>query len=142
MFVADSPRTNTLPHESCRHQALLTLPAQEAHVSAARHFVADLLETWSVPESARDSAVLIVDELAANAAQYGRERMTLVLVLDHGMLHIVVRDSGTAVEHPRSDIAADEHGRGTGIVQHLAHSTEVHQSRRGREVRACLRCSA
>ncbi|MFE9173308.1 ATP-binding protein [Streptomyces kebangsaanensis] len=142
MFATDSPRPSPLLPQRCRHEALLTLPAQEAHVSAARHFAADLLETWSVPESERDSAVLIVDELAANAAQYGREHMTLLLVLDNGTLHIVVSDSGTAVERPRPDIAPDEHGRGTGIVQYLAQSTEVHQTRSGREVRACLRCSA
>ncbi|MFJ9615401.1 ATP-binding protein [Streptomyces noursei] len=141
MFVTDSPSPSPLLGRPCRHQALLTLPAQEAHVSAARHFAADLLETWSVPASERDSAVLIVDELAANAAQYGRERMTLLLVLDHGTLHIVVTDSGPTVEHHRPDIAPDEHGRGTGIVQYLAQSTEVHQTHSGREVRACLRCS-
>jgi anti-sigma regulatory factor (Ser/Thr protein kinase) len=121
---------------------MLTLPAQEAHVSAARHLTADLLECWRVPESERDSAVLIVDELAANAAQYGRERMTLLLVLDGGTLQIVVTDSGTAVERDRHDVAPDEHGRGTGIVDSLALSTEVHQTCCGREVRACLRCSA
>ncbi|MER6123263.1 ATP-binding protein [Streptomyces sp. NPDC001795] len=141
MFVTDSPSPSSLLGQPCRNQALLTLPAQEAHVSAARHFAADLLETWSVPESERDSAVLIVDELTANAAQYGRERMTLLLVLDHGTLHIVVTDSGTTVERHGSDIAPDEHGRGTGIVQYLAQSAEVHQTRSGREVRACLRCS-
>ncbi|MFE8948965.1 ATP-binding protein [Streptomyces sp. NPDC007856] len=118
------------------------MPAQEAHVPAARHLAAELLECWCVPESDRDSAVLIVDELAANAAQYGRERMTLLLALDGGTLHIVVSDSGTAVERVRHDMAPDEHGRGTGIVDSLAQSTEVHQTRGGREVRACLRCSA
>ncbi|WP_234425530.1 ATP-binding protein [Streptomyces kebangsaanensis] len=142
MFVTDFPCPGPPFLQRCRHQALLTLPAQEAHVSAARHFAADLLETWSVPESERDSAVLIVDELAANAARYGRERMTLLLVLDNGTLYIVVSDSGTAVERSRPDIAPDEHGRGAGIVQHLAQSIEVHQTRRGREVRACLRCPA
>ena len=141
MFVTDSPSPSSLIGEPCRHQARLTLPALEAHVSAARHFAADVLETWSVPASERDSAVLIVDELAANAAQYGRERMTLLLVLDHGTLHIVVTDSGMAVERHRPDIAADDHGRGTGIVQYLAQSTEVHQTHSGREVRARLRCS-
>lgn len=140
MHVTDSPHPSSLGRPA-RHEALLTLPAQEAHVSAARHFTDDLLETWSVPASERDSAVLIVDELAANAAQYGRERMTLLLVLDDGTLHIVVTDSGTAVERPLPSPAPDEHGRGTGIVQYLAHSTEVHQTRSGREVRACLRCS-
>jgi anti-sigma regulatory factor (Ser/Thr protein kinase) len=142
MSATDSPRPSPQLSQRCCHEALLTLPAQEAHVPAARHFAADLLETWSVPERERDSAVLIVDELAANAAQYGRERMTLLLVLEHGTLHIVVSDSGMLVERPRPDIAADEHGRGTGIVQYLAQSTEVHQTRSGREVRACLRCSA
>lgn len=141
MFVTDSPSPSSQLGRPCPHQALLTLPAQEAHVSAARHFAADLLTAWSVPASERDSAVLIVDELATNAAQYGRERMTLQLVLHDGILHIVVTDSGKAVERHRPDIAPDEHGRGTGIVQYLAQSTQVHQTRSGREVRACLRCS-
>ncbi|MEU6091772.1 ATP-binding protein [Streptomyces sp. NPDC047085] len=142
MFVTDSPPTSPPLPQPCRHQALLTLPAQEAHVSAARHFAAELLECWGVPAGERDSAVLIVDELAANAALYGRERMTLLLALDHGTLHIVVSDSGMAVEHRPHDIAPDEHGRGTGIVQYLAQSTEIHQTRSGREVRACLKCPA
>ncbi|MFQ3556392.1 ATP-binding protein [Streptomyces gramineus] len=142
MSVTDSSQPRALLRGPYRHEALLTLPAQEAHVSAARHFAADLLETWSVPASERDSAVLIVDELASNAAQYGRERMSVLLVLDHGTLHIVVSDSGMAVDRCRPDIAPDEHGRGTGIVQCLAQSTEVRQSHGGREVRACLRCSA
>ncbi|MET8804199.1 ATP-binding protein [Streptomyces sp. NPDC004546] len=142
MYVTDSARAGSLPARSCRHQAMLTLPAQVAHVSAARHLTADLLECWRVPQSERDSAVLIVDELAANAAQYGRECMTLLLVLDDGTLQIVVSDSGTAVEHGHREVAPDEHGRGTGIVDSLAQSTEIHQTRGGREVRACLRCSA
>lgn len=141
MFVNDSPSPTSLLGQPCHCQALLTLPAQEAHVSATRHFAADLLETWSVPASERDSAVLIVGELAANAAQYGRERMTLQLVLDQDTLHIVVSDSGVAVDRHRPDNAPGEHGRGTGIVQYLAQSTEIHQTRSGREVRACLRCS-
>ncbi|MGW1006954.1 ATP-binding protein [Streptomyces sp. NPDC002520] len=100
-----------------------------------------MLETWGVPASERDSAVLIVDELAANAVQYGHERMALLLALDHDALHIVVTDSGAAAERHRSEVDPDEHGRGTGIVQYLAQSTEIQQTRSGREVRACLRCS-
>ncbi|MEW2515573.1 ATP-binding protein [Streptomyces sp. NPDC046870] len=138
MFVTDTPRTSPQPGRPCHHEALLTLPAQEAHVCAVRHFTADLLEAWQVPASERDSAILIVDELAANAAQYGRECMTVRLNLDDGTLHIVVTDSGRAVERHRPDIAPDEHGRGTGIVQYLAQSTEAHQTGSGHEVRACL----
>jgi anti-sigma regulatory factor (Ser/Thr protein kinase) len=142
MFVTDPDRTSSLSPRPCPHQAMLTLPAQEANVSAARHFTADLLKCWSVPESERDSAVLIVDELAANAAQYGRECMTLQLVLDRDTLHIAVSESGTAVEHRLHDVAPDEHGRGTGIVNYLAQSTEIHRTPGGREVRAHLRCRA
>ncbi|MFI1768278.1 ATP-binding protein [Streptomyces sp. NPDC020800] len=141
MFVTDSASPTSLLGRPCRRRALLTLPAQEAHVSAARHFAAELLETWSVPASERDSAVLIVDELAANAARYGRERMALLLALDHDTLHIVLTDSGAAVERHRSEMGPDEHGRGTGIVQCLAQSTEIRQTGSGREVRARLRCS-
>ncbi|MBB5932891.1 ATP-binding protein [Streptomyces echinatus] len=140
--MTDSPRTGPQPGRPCRHEVQLTLPAQEAHVGAVRHFTADVLEAWQVPASKRDSAILIIDELAANAARYGRERMTLRLVLDDGTLHIVVADSGRAVERHRPDIAPDEHGRGTGIVQYLAQSTEAHQTGSGREVRARLRCSS
>ncbi|MCQ4043807.1 ATP-binding protein [Streptantibioticus rubrisoli] len=137
-----TPVTGGLCPGGCRRQALLTLPAQEAHVSAARHFTADLLESWSIPQDERDSAILIVDELAANAARYGHEYMTLQLALDHHTLHIVVVDSGADVDRPRQDIAPDEHGRGNGIVEFLAQSTEVHQAPDGREVHACLQCSA
>ncbi|GED90251.1 hypothetical protein TNCT6_73360 [Streptomyces sp. 6-11-2] len=77
-----------------------------------------------------------------NAAQYGREHMTLLLLLDHDTLHLVVSGSGTAVERHHRETAPDEHGRGTGIVRHLAESTEVHQTRGGHEVRACPRCRA
>src|SRR5689334_17466648 len=120
MFVTDPTITSPLPPRGCPRQALLTLPAQEAHVSATRHFTADLLESWSIPQNERDSAVLIVDELAANAARYGHEYMTLQLALDHHTLHIVVVDSGTDVDRPCHDVAPDEHGRGTGIVECLA----------------------
>ncbi|MFI9722214.1 ATP-binding protein [Streptomyces sp. NPDC052396] len=132
----------TPPPRDCRRQALLTLPAQEAHVSAARHLTADLLENWSIPQDERDSAVLIVDELAANAARYGHEYMTLQLALDHHTLHIVVIDFGADIDRPRRDVAPDEHGRGNGIIECLAQSTEVHQALDGREVHACLQCSA
>ncbi|GAA3894448.1 ATP-binding protein [Streptomyces sp. NPDC003328] len=142
MLVTDPPCPSPPLPEPCRRQATLSLPAREAHVSVARHFAAELLQSWSVPERERDSAVLIIDELTANAAQYGRERMTLLLVLEDCMLLIVVSDSGTAVEHSHPHIAPDEHGRGTGIVSCLAQSTEICQTRGGREVRARLRCSA
>jgi len=116
----------------------VTYPGTAEHIRAVRADLRPLLVDCPMA----DDVILCASELAANAAQYGRERMTLSLALDHGTLHIVVTDSGTTVERRHRDAAPDEHGRGTGIVQYLAQSTEIHQTRGGREVRACLRCSA
>ncbi|MEV0375620.1 ATP-binding protein [Streptomyces sp. NPDC050636] len=127
------------PHDA--HQAALTLPSQEASVPASRHFAEDLLSRWGVGEDECDSAALIVDELASNAVQHGHALMTLLLALDADELLITLADSGAVVrhEHGHADLAADEHGRGTGIVEFLALWTEVHDNDDGREVRVAMR---
>ncbi|KUM93819.1 hypothetical protein AQI88_24885 [Streptomyces cellostaticus] len=119
----------------------MTLPSQEASVPASRHFAEDLLSRWGIGEDERDSAALIVDELASNAVQHGHALMTLLLVLDAGELLITLTDSGAVVphEHGHADLAPDEHGRGTGIVDFLALWTEVHDNEEGREVRVGMR---
>jgi anti-sigma regulatory factor (Ser/Thr protein kinase) len=139
--ASHSAPATTLP-QPCLRQAVLTLPAQEAHVRTVRHFAAELLQAWGVHEDERDSAILIVDELTANAARYGHQTMTLLLALVPHSLHIVVTDAGTSVERAPLDIADDEHGRGAGIVEFLAEWTEVHQTPDGREVHSCLACAA
>ncbi|MCX4826289.1 ATP-binding protein [Streptomyces sp. NBC_01142] len=133
------PTSASLRHTA--RQAVLTLPSQEVSVPVSRHFTDDLLVRWGVAEDERDSAMLVVDELVANAVQHGHADMTLLLVLDEDMLLIAVADSGPAVakQAPRADIAPDEHGRGTGIVEFLALWTEIHDSDEGRRVRVGLR---
>jgi anti-sigma regulatory factor (Ser/Thr protein kinase) len=130
------------PHDG--HQAVLTLPSQEASVPASRHFAEDLLCSWGVGEDERDSAALIVDELASNAVQHGHALMTLLLALDAGELLITLTDSGAVVQHTNghADLASDEHGRGTGIVEFLAQWTEAHDNDEGREVRVGMRVTA
>lgn len=125
-------------------QAVLTLPSHEASVPVSRHFADDLLGRWGVGEDERDSAVLIVDELAANAVQHGHAEMTLLLALDEDELLIALTDSGAVVvhPHPRSELADDEHGRGAGIVEFLALWTETHDSEDGREVRVGMQVTA
>ncbi|MER6999396.1 ATP-binding protein [Streptomyces sp. NPDC000410] len=131
-------RTAPVPDHSRRAacQAILTLPAHDESVPAARHFTGDLLRRWGLAEDTRDSAELIVDELAANAVQHGHADMTVLLALGPDELHIAVADSGEAVRHidPRSAMAPDEHGRGTGIVEFLAVWTEVRDGEKGRRV--------
>jgi anti-sigma regulatory factor (Ser/Thr protein kinase) len=125
-------------------QAQLTLPSREASVPASRHFTEDRLSDWGIGEDERDSAALIVDELASNAVQHGHALMTLELALGEGELLITLTDSGAAVRHENghADLAPDEHGRGIGIVGFLASWTEVHDNDEGREVRVGLRVTA
>ncbi|MFD7439269.1 ATP-binding protein [Streptomyces sp. NPDC059861] len=119
-------------------QALLALPSQHACVAAARRWTTSLLTCWRLPEHERDSAVLIVSELTANAAQHGHAHMTLLLGLVRDTLHIAVTDSGPARPGLRAQTDPDEHGRGTAIVRSLALWSETRQSARGREVRVGL----
>jgi anti-sigma regulatory factor (Ser/Thr protein kinase) len=126
------------PSRVLRH-AVLALPAQELWVGHVRRFTAALLVHWRLAADERDSAVLIVAELAANAAQHGRSDMILRLTLAQDLLHIEVSDSGDPGRPgtPRTG-DPDEHGRGVGIVQALATRIDIRQSAHGRSVHACL----
>ncbi|MET8246941.1 ATP-binding protein [Streptomyces sp. NPDC005202] len=120
------------------------MPAEVAWVSVARRFASDVLARWNLPPDDRNSAELIVAELAANAARHGRCDMTLGLTLEAGLLHIAVTDSG-ADAGPRQapdDEDSDEHGRGLGIIKSLAHWIDTDKDTRGRRVRVGFRITA
>ncbi|MET7534247.1 ATP-binding protein [Streptomyces goshikiensis] len=121
-------------------RGIISLPAEDHWVRTARHFVAALLIHWGVAGEARDSALLIVSELAGNAALYGRADMTVSLTLEKQTMCIEVTDSGTqaAARPSRYSDPCDEHGRGLDIVGYLANWTETHDERDGRQVRAGL----
>ncbi|WP_051845176.1 ATP-binding protein [Streptomyces sp. NRRL S-813] len=108
----------------------MTLSAQAALVCSVRRFTNDLLRLWQIGDEEREAAVLIVDELVVNAVQHGRTDMTLLLTLNGATLRIAVADTGPRVPHPDSRLDADEHGRGVGIIEHLADRVEFHESER------------
>ncbi|MDQ1006224.1 anti-sigma regulatory factor (Ser/Thr protein kinase) [Streptomyces sp. V4I23] len=90
-----------------------------------------------------ESAVLVVDELAANAAQHGRRDMIIRLSLDAGALRISVTDSGGPARSRRPHAGdPDEHGRGLAIVELLTSQIRVHQRAFGRRVSVLLRSGA
>ncbi|MFA3842612.1 ATP-binding protein [Streptomyces aureus] len=110
-------------------RAMVALPAEESRVAEARRFASLLLSRWGVAEEDRFSAVLIIGELAGNAAQHGRADMTLTLTLIRRTLCIEVADFGLRVELvcPHSADLDEEHGRGLGMVDHVAERTEIVQ---------------
>ncbi|WP_254667974.1 ATP-binding protein [Streptomyces griseus] len=100
-----------------------------------------MLARWDVVPEDRDSVLLIVGELAGNAAQHGRADMIVSLTFEGRAVHIEVADSGATAPspHPRCTGAPDEHGRGAGIVELLADWTETLEERDHRRDRAGLR---
>ncbi|MBT2368824.1 ATP-binding protein [Streptomyces sp. ISL-10] len=106
---------------------MISLPAQACRVGTVRAFVAGLLNRWGVTGPDRDSAVLVVSELAGNAAQHGGSEMTVSVSLSAQDLCIDVVDTGpsTDLPRPRGTDADDEHGRGLGIVEYLAEWIDI-----------------
>ncbi|MFI9155600.1 ATP-binding protein [Streptomyces sp. NPDC053367] len=124
-------------------EAVLALPAEVRWVPVVRRCVVAVLAQWRFPSAARESAELIVGELAANAAEHGRHDMTVRLSLHAGVLWISVTDSGAPAtsEVPR-EADLEEHGRGLFIVEYLAATLRVHQGPWGRTVDAALPVAA
>ncbi|MFD5395147.1 ATP-binding protein [Streptomyces sp. NPDC127097] len=136
-----APRTRTPPRSA---KAQFTLPAQEVLVGCLRRIAADLLSRWHLSDAERDAAVLIVGELAANAALHGRSEMSLCLTLGPGALRIAVGDHGDPAP-PREPCATDdpdEHGRGLTLVHALSTRVDLHHDDHGTWILACLAVAA
>ncbi|MER6780749.1 MULTISPECIES: ATP-binding protein [unclassified Streptomyces] len=115
--------------------------AEKNMVREVRHFTSSLLGFWGVAACDRESAVLIVGELGANAAQHGGAELAVRLSLEDVTLCIEVRDRGPLpCARPSGSTArpAGERGRGLTIVDHLAERVETTTSGEGHVVRAHL----
>src|SRR5690349_2126234 len=79
--LSRAPRMPPVAHPDARtapaHEAVLSLPAEARWVPVARRCVVAVLTQWRFPSADRESAELIVGELAANAAEHGRHDMTV-----------------------------------------------------------------
>jgi anti-sigma regulatory factor (Ser/Thr protein kinase) len=122
------------------HHALLATAAQGSSLRAVRRFAAVRLARWCLCDDDQDSALLIIGELAANAAQHGRADMALHLVLHPRTLQITVADYGPRCAAPAAAPDQDpaEHGRGLAIVRALACWVDIRHHANGHEVRAGL----
>ncbi|MFD5571240.1 ATP-binding protein [Streptomyces cadmiisoli] len=122
------------------HQVRLALPAESAYAGVARHFGADLLDRWGLVPDLRDSAVLIMGELVANATEHGRSRMSIGLELAERTLRIRVADfGGPRSGRGRHARSAGSFGSGLHIVRTLSQRLRVRRSRNSWRVEAVLR---
>lgn len=90
-----------------RH-GMIALPAEERWVHTARHFAASLLARWDVVPEDQDSVLLIVGELAGNAAQHGRADMIVSLTFEGRAVRIEVADPGATAPSPHRCTSALE----------------------------------
>ncbi|WP_149182132.1 ATP-binding protein [Streptomyces sp. TRM49041] len=139
-----SPAKRLATGEVTAHRVVITLPAEERRVHTVRRFSAAHLSRWGLSEPDRDSVVLVIGELAGNAARHGGKDMTVSLALTGQEICVDVVDTG-ASDRPRAQggaVAEDEHGRGLGIVDHLAIWTKFGPDGDGWRSRAGLRITS
>lgn len=92
------------------------VPGRPDSASAARAFLARLLDGWGVADEVIDDAALLTTELMANAVRQGSGVVNLRVELQDGVLHVDVHDD--ADELPSARLAeARAHGGlpGTGL---------------------------
>lgn len=146
------PSSSSLPAQNCprprafgdvpaTHRAAVALPAQAERVRTVRHFISRSLAAWGVSDDDREAAMLIVSELAGNAAWHGRTDMKVVLALAGSALHLVVADYGAPADDSagRSCAPEEQYGRGLGIVHSLAERLTISPGPEGWQVAAVLR---
>ncbi|MFJ6048930.1 ATP-binding protein [Streptomyces sp. NPDC092307] len=139
--TTEAARTSA-PARTASRQGVVCVAAEKNMVSEVRRFASALLGSWGVAASDRESAVLIIGELGANAAQYGRAELAMRLSLEGTSLRIDVCDvdSPSAVRRSASATRpAGECGRGLAIVGLLADRVEITLSAGRHAVRADLR---
>lgn len=123
-------------------RAVVATSAEASQVRVVRRFVAAHMSRWGLTDEDRDSVVLIVGELAGNAARHGRAYMTVGVSLDDRDLCIEVIDGGPSQCDPLDPIEdEEEHGRGLEIVDHVACWTDITPVPHGWRSRAGLRVS-
>jgi anti-sigma regulatory factor (Ser/Thr protein kinase) len=105
--------------------ATVTLPRHVSAVRTARHWLADVLAKWKLCENDIDTAVLLLDEVFANAVIHAKgsgDTVYVAVQLQSPSLMVEVHDpdGNVAITAPTPRDSA-ERGRGLMIVDALAH---------------------
>jgi serine/threonine-protein kinase RsbW len=118
----------------------VTLPAARPAAALARQATRDALADWRLSYLA-DPAVLLVSELVTNVVQHAGPAVSatvLRLACGDGWLRIEVHDSSPHAPRPRTPDWLDESGFGLMLVDALAATWGVQQTRQGKAVWAEL----
>ncbi|MGB8651531.1 MAG: ATP-binding protein [Mycobacteriales bacterium] len=90
-------------------------------VTRARAFVVRCCEDWRM-DASRDTAALLVSELATNAVRHAGTPVTVWVARRPDRLVLSVQDQSPALPEPYPADPLDESGRGLALVEALADS--------------------
>ena len=111
------------------------LPPRPSSVPAARHFADAALAAIGVGRAQRDTARLLVSELATNVVVHARTDMRLTVLPAHDRVRVEVRDDDpNRPPTPRTPDTTAVDGRGMVLVDALATSWGVNGNERGKTV--------
>ncbi len=108
-------------------------------VSAARHFVGQVLREQGASEDMVASAELVVDEFALNAVRHAGSFFSVVVEHGPGMAKVAVRDDSDVFPAVREHVVLSIAGRGLSIVASTAEEWGAESLGHGKEVWAPLR---
>ncbi|MFE3476426.1 ATP-binding protein [Streptomyces bacillaris] len=106
-----------------RSRTSLYLARRPSACPRARHWAAAALQQWDATGQEKDDVLLVMSELVTNALIHAAGPIRAHLARDTaGRIHVQVDDGGpTHHGADDGDGQDDQHGRGLGIVDHLAH---------------------
>ncbi|MFY1649618.1 SpoIIE family protein phosphatase [Solwaraspora sp. WMMB762] len=113
----------------------LLVPAEPIAPSRVRHWLADQLAGWQVPESVIGPAVLCASELTTNALLHAGTEARVEIDLSQERLLVSVADSGTRGTASRAHVdTLSSRGRGLGLIEQLSDTWGTDPSVRGSTV--------
>ncbi|MEU0967333.1 SpoIIE family protein phosphatase [Streptomyces sp. NPDC005917] len=114
------------------------LPARGDAAARARTLVSELLGRWRTRDDTRDSVLLVISELVANAVRFAEGPITVRLIrTGHGLL-CEVGDSGNGRPRLGRNALLDDGGRGLHVVHGLTSRWGVRWTNTGKVVWASV----
>ena len=97
-----------------------TLPVTPSSAVIARWYVEDLLTCWGVPEQTRETAVLLTDEVVANAVRHAHRTVRLDVSADDAQVRVEVFDDSHREPRLTAPAPHATSGRGLGLVDAMS----------------------